>query len=59
MAVGLNVTLMVQECPAATEFPQLFVCVKSPSVVIPDIVNIVLRWLVRLTALTPLVDPTT
>jgi hypothetical protein len=59
MAVGLNVTLMVQECPATTEFPQLFVCAKSPSVVMLNNVNAVLRWFVRLTVLTPLVDPTT
>jgi len=57
--VGLNVTLMVQECPVATEFPQLFVCVKSPSVVMLNNVNVLLRWFVTLTVLTPLVDPTT
>ncbi len=29
-AVGVNVTLMVQFAPAATELPQLLVCAKSP-----------------------------
>jgi len=45
IAVGVNVTLIVQECPAATEFPQLFVCAKSPSVVMLNNVKAVLRWL--------------
>ena len=30
VAVGLNVTLMVQLAPAATLAPQVFVCEKSP-----------------------------
>lgn len=30
VAVGVNVTLIVQFPPAATEVPQLFVCPKSP-----------------------------
>lgn len=36
VAVGLNVTLMVQFAPAATELPQLLVCEKSPALV-PEI----------------------
>ena len=33
VAVGLNVTLIVQLLPAATELPQVFVWVKSPGLV--------------------------
>ena len=33
VAVGVNVTLMVQVAPAATLVPQLFVCPKSPPLV--------------------------
>lgn len=33
VAVGVKVTLMVQVAPAATEAPQVFVCVKFPALV--------------------------
>jgi hypothetical protein len=38
-AVGVNVTLMVQEAPAASEVPQAFVCAKSPVATMPEIAS--------------------
>ena len=48
--VGLNVTLMVQEAPATTLDPQVLVWEKSPLVLIPETVSLVLPVLVRVTA---------
>jgi len=39
VAVGLNVTLIVQLAPAASDPPQLLLSAKSPLAVIPVIVN--------------------
>ena len=47
--LGLNVTLMVQEAPAATLAPQLLVWEKSPLVLIPETVSLMLPVLVRVT----------
>ena len=47
--VGLNVTLMVQEAPAATLEPQLLVWAKSPLVLMPETVRLALPVLVRVT----------
>jgi hypothetical protein len=44
VAVGLNVTLIVQLAPAATLAPQVFVCEKSPlfvpPIAIPEPLNV-------------------
>ena len=48
-AVGLKVTLMVQEAPAATVEPQVLVWEKSPLVLIPETVSVALPMLVRVT----------
>ena len=37
VSVGVNVTEIVQFAPAATDEPQLFVCEKSPAVVMLEI----------------------
>jgi hypothetical protein len=47
--VGLNVTLMVQEAPAATLEPQVLVWEKSPLALIPETVSVALPVLVRIT----------
>ena len=56
--MGLKVTLMVQEFPAATLAPQLFVDPKLAEVEIPPITKAALPVLVRVTGIEPLVVPT-
>lgn len=62
LAVGVNVTLMVQLAPAATLDPQLLVWPKSPALVPPiamlEIVRAVLPVFVRVTLCAALVDST-
>jgi hypothetical protein len=62
LALGLNVTLMVQLELAASELPQLLVCAKSvalvPKMAMLLIVNAALPELVRVTPLEPLVELT-
>lgn len=47
--VGVNVTLIVQETPAATESPQVFVWAKSPLALMLLMVSGALPLLVRVT----------
>jgi len=47
--VGLNVTLIVQLPPAATDEEQLFVCAKSPLVAMLVIVTELLPLFVKVT----------
>jgi hypothetical protein len=53
LAVGLNVTLMLQLAPVANELPQVWVCAKSPALVpviaIPLIVKLVVPTLLSVT----------
>ncbi len=50
MAVGLNVTLMVQLAPGASELPQLFVCVYTLGAAVIDwMVIVVVAALARVT----------
>jgi len=55
VAVGVNVTLIVQLDPAARLVPQVFVCAKSPVTVTPVIVRLAVPLLLRVTALAVLV----
>lgn len=61
LAVGLNVTLMLQLAPAPKELPQLWVCAKSPTLVpviaIPLIVKVLVPTLVSVTVIAGLVVP--
>jgi hypothetical protein len=62
VALGVNVTLIVQDAPAATDVPQLFVCAKSP-VLVPVMailvtLNAALPVLLNVTACAALVVPT-
>lgn len=61
LAVGLNVTLMLQLAPAAKELPQLWVCAKSPALVraIPMavMVKLVVPVFLSVTVLAALVVP--
>lgn len=61
LAVGLNVTLMVQLAPAVNELPQVWVCAKSPPFVpviaIPLIVKVVVPVFLSVTVLAALVVP--
>jgi hypothetical protein len=50
LAVGLNVTLMVQAAPAARDLPQVFVWEKSPLVVMLEMASASALVLVRVTA---------
>jgi hypothetical protein len=54
----VNVTLIVQPAPAATVVPQLFVCAKSPVVVMLVIVNVAVPVFVSITFCAGLVVPT-
>ena len=60
-AVGLNVTLMEQLAPAATELPQLFDWAKSPAlepdIEIPLMLNVMLPGLLRVTDWLELATP--
>ena len=62
LAAGVKVTLIVQFAPAATELPQVLVCIKSPALVPVmarlEIVKAALPVLVRVTACAVLVVPT-
>jgi len=58
VAVGVNVTLMVQEAPAATELPQVFVSAKSPLAVMLVMLNVPLPVLVSVEDWGALVVPT-
>ena len=62
LALGLNLTLIVQLAPTANELPQLWVCEKSPALVpviaIPLIVNVVVPTFVNVTGLAAVVIPT-
>src|ERR1700730_11040651 len=53
-AVGVKVTLIVHECPDATLWPQSFVWLKSPLVVMLVIVKVAMPLFVRVTVLTAL-----
>ena len=59
LAVGVNVTLIVQFAPAATLAPQVFVCAKSPgfapAIEIPVMVNAAAPVLDKVTTFTALV----
>jgi hypothetical protein len=59
LAAGVNVTLIVQLAPAATELPQAFVWAKSPALVpvtvMPAILNAALPVLVSVTVRAALV----
>jgi len=62
LAVGLNVTLILQLAPAANELPQVCVCAKFPGLV-PVIamllmVKLVVPVFLRVTVLAALVVPT-
>ena len=57
-SVGANDTLTVQRAPAATEPPQLFVCVKSPPAAMPAIARAALPALVTEMVSAALVVPT-
>ena len=59
VVVGVNVTLIVQLAPAATEVPQVLVCAKSPVVEIKDMFRAMLCLLVSVSALAELVVDTT
>jgi hypothetical protein len=58
VVVGVNVTLIVQTAPPATDVPQVFVWVKSPLVATVVIVNVWLPVFVRLTVCIALTIPT-
>jgi hypothetical protein len=58
VAVGVKVTLMVQEAPAATELPQVLVSAKSPLAEMLVILNAPLPVLVSVTDWAELVVPT-
>ncbi|HYZ52078.1 MAG TPA: hypothetical protein VE733_01000, partial [Streptosporangiaceae bacterium] len=58
-AVGVNVTLTVQDAPAAIEDPQVFVSANGPLAEIDDTLAVALPVLVTVTVLAALVDPTT
>ena len=49
LAVGSNVTLMVQEAPAATLVPQVLAWEKSPLMLTPVMASVWLPVLVRVT----------
>src|SRR5579871_5168947 len=55
VAVGVNVTLMVQSRPAPSDPPQLFVCAKSPEAVMDEIVIGAVPVLVKATCCAALV----
>ena len=61
VAEGLKVTAMLQCAPAATELPQVLVCVKSfalePVTLMPEIVSAALPVLVSVTLCAALVVP--
>ena len=57
-AVGANVTLTVQEAPAASEVPQLFDSPNGPVMPIEDIETAVVPGLVTVTDWAELVEPT-
>ena len=59
IAVGVKVTLMVHLAPPARLLPQLFVCAKSPLVVMLVMLSDTVPVLVRVTGLEALVVPTT
>src|SRR5580704_9038262 len=58
VAVGVNVTLIVQEPPTATMLPQLFVWLKSPVATILEILRDALPVLFSVSAWAALVVPT-
>src|SRR5215472_658935 len=62
VAAGVNVTLIAQDAPAATDVPQLFVCAKSlafvPITAILVMLSGALPVLLNITACAPLVVPT-
>lgn len=58
VAVGVNVTLIVHDAPAAIELPQLFDCVKSPDAPIDDTAADTVPLLCTVTACALLVVPT-
>ena len=58
VAVGVNVTLMVQEAPAATELPQVSVSAKSPLAEMLVTLNVPLPVLLSVTDWAELVVPT-
>jgi hypothetical protein len=57
-AVGVNVTLAVQEAPAAIEVPQVLVCANGAPVVTEETVAAALPVLVIVTFCAAVVDPT-
>src|SRR5579859_1705224 len=63
ITVGTNTTLIVQFAPAATDVPQLLVCVKSAAfgcvIVMVPIFNVALPVLVSVNAIGALACPTT
>jgi hypothetical protein len=52
--LGNQLTVMVQDCPAPTLVPQLFVCEKGPVTVTPLMVSAVAPRFVRVTCCAPL-----
>jgi hypothetical protein len=62
VAAGVNVKLIVQDAPTATDVPQLFVCAKSPAFVpvmaILVMLNAAFPVLLNVTACAALVVPT-
>jgi hypothetical protein len=61
LAVGLNLTLMLQLAPAANELPQVWVCAKSPAlgptIAMAVIVTLVVPVFLSATTLAALVVP--
>lgn len=57
VVVGVNVTLTVQFPPAAIDVPHVFVCEKSPEIVIDVTLSAVPRLLVTVTVFTTLEVP--
>jgi hypothetical protein len=58
VAVGVNVTLIEQFAPAATDDPQVFVCANSPEVLTLEIVSAALPLFVSVMLCAELVDCT-
>jgi hypothetical protein len=62
LAVGVNITLIVQPPPAPTELPHVFVCAKSPAfapvIAMLDRLKAALPVLLRVTVWGALVEPT-
>jgi hypothetical protein len=58
VAVGVNVTLIVQLPPTATKLPQVFVCPKSPLAAILEMLSDEIPMFVNVTVSAALVVPT-